>query len=154
MTKYLLTCIIDYIMGEINLGSCSLFCFMSNTCVYLAIVKYVLEYILRYIENAENVIRKEPIMKQKIIGVTELQRRFRQFFDQVAKKNIPIILTRGSRPEAALIPYEDYLRLQELKESDVLARFDQVWDRLGKMNESYTEAEIEAYIKAARQITR
>ena len=66
----------------------------------------------------------------------------------------PIILTRGSRPEAALIPYEDYLRLQELKESDVLARFDQVWDRLGKMNESYTEAEIEADIKAARQITR
>ncbi len=93
-------------------------------------------------------------MKQKIIGVTELQRRFRQFFDQVAKKNTPIILTRGSRPEAALIPYEDYLRLQELKESDVLARFDQVWDRLGKMNESYTEAEIEDDIKAARQITQ
>jgi len=93
-------------------------------------------------------------MKQKIIGVTELQRRFRQFFDQVAKKNTPIILTRGSRPEAALIPYEDYLRLQELKESDVLARFDQVWDRLGKMNEIYTEAEIETDIKAARQITR
>ena len=89
-------------------------------------------------------------MKQKIIGVTELQRRFRQFFDQVAKMNTPIILTRGSRPEAALIPYEDYLRLQELKESDVLARFDQVWEKLGKLNESYTEDEISADIQAAR----
>jgi len=89
-------------------------------------------------------------MKQRIVGVTELQRRFRQFFDQVAKKNTPIILTRGSRPEAVLIPYEDYLRLQELKESDVLAKFDQVWDRLGELNEGYTEEEIRADIQVAR----
>ena len=89
-------------------------------------------------------------MQQRIVGVTELQRRFRKFFDQVAKQNIPIILTRGSRPEAALIPYEDYLRLQEMKESDVLARFDQVMDRLGKLNAEYSEEEIAADIKAAR----
>ena len=93
-------------------------------------------------------------MQQKIIGVTELQRRFRQFFDQVAKKNTLIILTRGSRPEAALIPYEDYLRLQELKESEVLARFDLVWEKLGKLNEGCSEDEIAADIQAARQITR
>jgi len=89
-------------------------------------------------------------MQQKIIGVTELQRRFRQFFDQVAKKNTPIILTRGSRPEAALIPYEDYLRLQELKESEVLARFDLVWEKLGELNEGYSEDEIADDIQAAR----
>ena len=89
-------------------------------------------------------------MQQRIVGVTELQRRFRKFFDQVAKQNMPIILTRGSRPEAALIPYEDYLRLQEMKESDVLARFDQVMDRLGKLNAEYSEEEISADIKAAR----
>lgn len=90
-------------------------------------------------------------MQQRIVGVTELQRGFRKFFDQVAKQNMPIILTRGSRPEAALIPYEDYLRLQEMKESDVLARFDQVLDRLGKLNAEYSEEEIAADIKAARQ---
>jgi len=90
-------------------------------------------------------------MQPKIVGVTELQRRFRKIFDQVAKKNTPIILTRGSRPEAALISYEDYLRLQELKESDVLARFDQVMDRLGKLNAEYSEEEIAADIEAARQ---
>jgi len=89
-------------------------------------------------------------MQQRIVGVTELQRRFRKFFDQVVKQNTPIILTRGSRPEAALIPYEDYLRLQEMKESDVLARFDQVVDRLGKLNAEYSEEEIAADIKAAR----
>ena len=90
-------------------------------------------------------------MQPKIVGVTELQRRFRKIFDQVAKKNTPIVLTRGSRPEAALISYEDYLRFQEMKESDVLARFDQVWERLGKLNAKYSEEEIAADIKAARQ---
>ena len=46
---------------------------------------------------------------QHIVGITELQRRFRSFFDQVVSKRTPIVLTRGSRPEAVLIPYEDYL---------------------------------------------
>ena len=90
-------------------------------------------------------------MKQEIIGVTELQRRFRKIFDLVVKKNTPVVLTRGSRPEAALISYEDYLRFQEMKESEVLARFDQIWDRLGKLNADFTEEEIIADIKAARQ---
>jgi prevent-host-death family protein len=47
---------------------------------------------------------------QKIVGETELQRRFRSFFEEVVSKHIPLVLTRGSRPEAVLIPYEDYLR--------------------------------------------
>ena len=64
---------------------------------------------------------------QKIIGVTELQRRFRPFFEDVVRKRIPLVLTRGSRPEAVLISYEDYQRLQQLQENEVLANFDQVW---------------------------
>ena len=86
----------------------------------------------------------------QIVGVTELQRRFRSFFDQVVGKRTPIILTRGSRPEAALIPYEDYLRFQQMQESEVLARFDQVWDRLDKLNAEYSEEEIAADIEEAR----
>jgi prevent-host-death family protein len=61
-------------------------------------------------------------MMQLIVGVTELQRRFRSFFDQVVGKRSQIILTRGSRPEAVLIPYEDYVRFQQMQESEVLAR--------------------------------
>ena len=87
---------------------------------------------------------------QQIIGVTELQRRFRAFFDQVVRKRVPLILTRGSRPEAVLIPYEDYLRFQQLQESEVLARFDQVWERLAQVNATYTDEEIAADIQAAR----
>lgn len=87
---------------------------------------------------------------QEIVGVTELQRQFRLFFDQVARKNTKIVLTRGSRPEAALIPYEDYLRFQEMQKDEVLAQFDQVWNRLDKLNAEYSDDEIAADIAEAR----
>jgi prevent-host-death family protein len=91
------------------------------------------------------------IEMQKIIGVTELQRKFRSFFEDVVRKRIPIVLTRGSRPEAVLVPYEEYLRYQQMQESEVLARFDQVWNRLAQLNASFSDEEIAADIEAARQ---
>lgn len=87
---------------------------------------------------------------QRIIGVTELQRRFRAVFDEVAKKRVPYILTRGSRPEAALIPYEEFLRFQALKEQDVLARFDQLVARMAEQNAAISEEEVAADVAAAR----
>jgi prevent-host-death family protein len=88
---------------------------------------------------------------QKIIGVTELQRQFRGFFEDVVQKRIPLVLTRGSRPEAVLIPYEDYLRFQQMQESEVLAHFDQVWNRLAQVNAAYSDDEIAVDIESARQ---
>jgi prevent-host-death family protein len=89
---------------------------------------------------------------QRIIGVTELQRRFRPFFEDVVRKRIPLVLTRGSRPEAVLIPYEDYLRFQQMQESEVLARFDQVWARLAKVNAAVSDQELAADIEVARSV--
>jgi prevent-host-death family protein len=60
------------------------------------------------------------------VAVTELQRHSCSFFDQVGHQGTPIVLTRGSRPEAILISYEDYLRFQQMQEYEVLARFDPV----------------------------
>ena len=88
---------------------------------------------------------------QKIIGVTELQRQFRSFFEEVVRKRTPLILTRGSRPEAVLIPYDEYLRYQQLQEAEVLARFDQAWKRLAEVNAEYSVDEIHADIESARK---
>ena len=88
---------------------------------------------------------------QRIIGVTEMQRQFRSFFDEVVRKRSQLVLTRGSRPEAVLISYDDYLRFQQMQESEVLAQFERVWNRLAKMNAEFDEAEITADIKIARQ---
>jgi prevent-host-death family protein len=86
----------------------------------------------------------------RIIGVTELQRRFRAIFDQVAKGNIPYVLTRGSRPEAALISYEEYRRFQALQEEQVLARFDRLVARMAEQNAAISEEEVAADVAAAR----
>jgi len=88
---------------------------------------------------------------QQIIGVTELQRKFRAFYEGVVSKRIPLVLTRGSRPEAVLISYDDYLRFQQIQESEVLARFDKVWNRLAEMNATIGDDELAADIKMARQ---
>ena len=87
---------------------------------------------------------------QKIVGVTELQRRFRPIFDEVAQKNIPYILTRGSRPEAALIPYDEFLRYQELQEQEILARFDRLMARMTAQNAAFTDEEVAVDVAAAR----
>lgn len=87
---------------------------------------------------------------QKIVGVTTLQRTFRALFDEVVRTRVPLILTRGSRPEAVLISYQDYLRFQEMQENEVLARFDQVWQRLERQNAGYSAEEIADDIETAR----
>lgn len=85
----------------------------------------------------------------RIIGVTELQRRFRSVFDDVVKRKIPYILTRGSRPEAVIIPYEEYIRSLKLNEKEVLARFDAAIERMRQNNSKYSDEEVEADIEAA-----
>ncbi|NCO36737.1 MAG: hypothetical protein AUJ92_12690 [Armatimonadetes bacterium CG2_30_59_28] len=85
----------------------------------------------------------------KIVGVTEFQRGFRSVFDEVVRKRVPCILTRGSRPEAVLVPYEDFSRFQELEEKAVLARFDRLLGRMAARNASFSDDEVAADVEAA-----
>jgi prevent-host-death family protein len=87
---------------------------------------------------------------QRIIGVPELQRGFRRVFEQVVSEGVPYILTRGSRPEAVLLAYQDYLRYQEWHERVTLGRFDRLVERLSAQNAAVDESEIEADVAAAR----
>lgn len=96
----------------------------------------------------------------KIVGVTELQRRFRLIFDEVAQDHIAYILTRGSRPEAALISYEEFEQYQVWKElareEALLVKFDRMRARLAEQNAAYSEenvaADIEDAIREVRQL--
>jgi prevent-host-death family protein len=85
----------------------------------------------------------------KIIGVTELQRQFRTIFDEVAKRHVPYVLTRGSRPEAVLIPYDQYLKFAQADEAGVLKRFDALVERMDAVNARYSDAQVEADLQAA-----
>ena len=85
----------------------------------------------------------------KIIGVTDLQRRFRKTFDDVAEEHIPYVLTRGSRPEAVLIPYEQYLKFLRADEAGILKRFDDLLARMSAVNDRFPENEISKDTAAA-----
>ena len=91
---------------------------------------------------------------QKIIDVTDLQRRFRAVFDDVVHEHTPYVLTRGSRPEAALIPYEEYLQFLQLREANVIQRMDEVRLRLAERNADYGDDEVRADVAAAIEEAR
>ncbi len=90
----------------------------------------------------------------KIIGVTELQRRFKSVIDEVVKKNTAYILTRGSRPEAVMIPYEKYQKYLRADADEVLARFDRLRLRMAEVNARYSDEEVEADLREAQRIVR
>jgi len=90
----------------------------------------------------------------QIIGVTELQRRFRAVFDDVTKNGIPYILMRGSKPEAVLIPYEEYLKYKKYSEEEVNQKFDAMVKRLGELNAKYSDDEVEKDVEEAIQEVR
>jgi len=88
----------------------------------------------------------------KVIGVTALQRNFKAVFDEVVHDKIPYVLTRGSKPEAALIPYEDFLRFQQLQERQVLERFDRLLSKMAEMNVAYSEEEVARDLAEAERL--
>lgn len=90
----------------------------------------------------------------KIIGVTELQRKFRTIFDEVVERHTPYILTRGSRPEAVLVPYEQYLKFAQADETGVLKRLENVLARMAVINAQYSDEDVEADLKQATRLVR
>src|ERR1700736_391687 len=89
----------------------------------------------------------------RIIGVTELQKKFRTVFDEVAHKHTAYILTRGSRPEAVLMPYDQYLKFAQADEAGVLKRFDELLAQMSAVNAQYTDEEVQAdLIEASRAV--
>jgi len=90
----------------------------------------------------------------KIIGVTELQRNFRDVFDDVVDQKASYILTRGSRPEAVLISYEQYRKFVAGNEQEVLARIEQLLERMDQANSRYSDNDVEADLRDAAKELR
>jgi prevent-host-death family protein len=91
---------------------------------------------------------------QKLINVTELEHRIRDVLDEVVQHRIPYVVTDGSQPEVAIIPYEDFVRFQERQEQTTLARFDRLLDRMASEQAQYSEDEVAVDVEAARSDTR
>ncbi len=90
----------------------------------------------------------------KIIGVTEFQRKFRTVFDEVVKERTAYILTRGSRPEVVMIPYERYQKFVEVDEAEVLVRFDKLRMRMAEVSARFSDEEVEKDLREAQRVVR
>jgi antitoxin YefM len=86
----------------------------------------------------------------KIVGVTDLQRNFRAVIDEVAEQGVPYVLTRGSRPEAVLLPYDEYVRLRSLQEKEVVFGLDRLLDRMRRRTAGLSENEVVEDIDRSR----
>jgi PHD/YefM family antitoxin component YafN of YafNO toxin-antitoxin module len=90
----------------------------------------------------------------QIIGVTELQRRFRAVFDDVTKNRIPYILMRGSKPQAVLIPYDEYIKYRKFTDEEADLKFDEMMKRLSVLNARIPDEEVERDVEEAIQEVR
>jgi prevent-host-death family protein len=90
----------------------------------------------------------------KIIGVTELQRNFRNVLDDVVDQKASYILTRGSRPQAVLISYEQYRQFVAGNSNDVLARIERLLAKMVRENEPYSDEQVGADLAEATRELR
>lgn len=44
----------------------------------------------------------------RFIGITDLRNNVRKVFDRLTKDQEPIVVIRGSKPEAVILPYKEY----------------------------------------------
>lgn len=62
----------------------------------------------------------------QFIGITELRTKTREVFDSLKKKALPVVVMRESKPEAVIIPYEEYDALMQDKRSAWNKRLDEL----------------------------
>ncbi len=96
----------------------------------------------------------------KIIGITKARSVLKKILDDVSKKKELYILTRGSKPEAVIIPYEKYQTMEELEKKVWDERFEKALKKSrnffekwlkerGYEPENLTEEEVERIIRGA-----
>ncbi|HEY2292213.1 MAG TPA: type II toxin-antitoxin system Phd/YefM family antitoxin, partial [Thermoanaerobaculia bacterium] len=85
----------------------------------------------------------------RTIPIPDLQQSFREVLEEVKNEHVPYVLTDDSRPEAVLVPYDEFLKFQRFREAEILARFDELWARIGKQNAEISEQEIDEDIATA-----
>lgn len=62
----------------------------------------------------------------KTVGITELRTKTREIFDLLKKEDLPMIVMRDSRPEAIILPYQEYEFLIQEKRRIWNARLDEL----------------------------
>lgn len=85
----------------------------------------------------------------RIVGVTDLVRSFSKFLDLVVGgRGETLILTRDSRPEAALISYAELQRLRAAAERQWPEQYMVMLTELARANRQHSLSEVQADVEA------
>jgi prevent-host-death family protein len=79
---------------------------------------------------------------QKQIDVTELGRRAAEVVDEVVRQEEPYIVARDGEPEAVLISYIEFLRLQSATDAEVHERFQRLLGKMDRLNSGVSDEEV------------
>lgn len=87
---------------------------------------------------------------QKQMDVPEFEQRVREVLREVSQERTAYLLSGDGRPQAAIIPYDEFVRLQRLDEQGVLDRFDRTLERMARANSRFSEDEVARDVEEAR----
>ncbi len=87
---------------------------------------------------------------QKTLAVGDFDNHLDLVVQEVSRTHVPCVLTRGDHPEAALVAYDDFLRLQRMQKTEIFSRFDALLDRMRRQSANLSEDEVAADVAAAR----
>lgn len=90
-------------------------------------------------------------MIKKMMEMAKFQQNFQAVLDDVARDQVPYVLTQDSHPSMVIFPYDEFLRLQELYEEKLLTQFGDLLDRMSQQNKLFSEEEVQADIARAIQ---
>lgn len=78
----------------------------------------------------------------KQIELSELQRRGEAILDELAREREPYVVARGGEPEAVLISYIEFLRLQPASDAENHDAFQRLLDKMDRLNSGFSEEEV------------
>lgn len=79
---------------------------------------------------------------QKQIDVAELVRRAAEVVDEVVRQEERYIVARAGKPEAVLISYIEFLRLQSATDAGTRERFQRLVDKMDRRNSGHSDEEV------------
>ena len=88
---------------------------------------------------------------QRTIPAVELEHNVRDILREVAESHISCVVTEQDRPEAVLVPYDEYLRFQRLQREGIWERIERLQARMAERDSEWADEEIAADVEEARR---
>ncbi|MBC7334182.1 MAG: type II toxin-antitoxin system Phd/YefM family antitoxin [Actinobacteria bacterium] len=67
---------------------------------------------------------------EKIIGITETRNKIKDLINKVSEEKEVFIITRDSKPEAVVMPYEEYLKNKKDVEEAKKIKFENTLEKI------------------------